>query len=148
MHQIVQAAYVERSGLAADAPLPGAASVTGDFGRADIRLQVDEAGELYILSKSDGMIRAITGPEPLLGDYNYDGAVDAADYEVWRTAFGTTVPRVGLWADGNRDGLVDAADFNVWRDHFVASIGVAVPEPSATVLACLAALWFSIARRR
>jgi hypothetical protein len=148
MHQIVQAAYVERTGLEADAPLPGAASVTGDFGRADIRLQVDEEGELYILSKSDGMIRAITGPEPLPGDFNYDGAVDAGDYEVWRSAFGTTVPRVGLWADGNRDGVVDAADFNVWRDHFAANIGVAVPEPSATLLACLAALLLAIARRR
>ena len=43
--------------------LPGAATVsdlTGG-GRADIRLAVDNAGELYVLSKSDGMIRALTG---------------------------------------------------------------------------------------
>jgi hypothetical protein len=43
--------------------LPGAATVsdlTGG-GRADIRLAMDHAGELYVLSKSDGMIRAITG---------------------------------------------------------------------------------------
>jgi hypothetical protein len=49
-------------------------------GRADIRIQIDEAGELYILSKSDGMMRAIVGPSPRpAGDYNGDGTVDAAD---------------------------------------------------------------------
>jgi hypothetical protein len=32
-------------------------------GRADIRLALDGDGELYILSKSDGMIRAVVGAE-------------------------------------------------------------------------------------
>lgn len=152
MHQIVHKKYIERTGLAASAPLPGAASVTGSFGRADIRLQVDEDGELYIISKSDGMIRAITGPEPLAGDYNYDGTVDEADYGVWLDSFGSTVPRVGLWADGNKDGVVDAADFTVWRDNFVglAESGGAsrsVPEPASAVVALIAALLACAARR-
>lgn len=145
MHQIVHAEYIERTGLAASSPLPGGASVTGAFGRADIRIQVDDDGELYIISKSDGMIRAITGPEPLPGDYNYDGVVNEADYEVWRSAFGTTVPRVGLWADGNKDGVVDAADFTVWRDHFAGDSellgggSLSVPEPASPLVACWAA---------
>jgi hypothetical protein len=32
-------------------------------GRADIRLAVDAAGELYVVSKTDGMIRAVVGAE-------------------------------------------------------------------------------------
>jgi len=30
-------------------------------GRADVRLSVDKDGELYLLSKTDGMIRKLTG---------------------------------------------------------------------------------------
>jgi hypothetical protein len=32
-------------------------------GRADIRLAVDATGELYVVSKTDGMIRAVVGAE-------------------------------------------------------------------------------------
>jgi hypothetical protein len=67
-------------------------------------------------------------------------------------------------ADGNFDGVVDAADYMVWRDHFgdtlvgagfgsLASIGgglaaVAVPEPTAALLACLAITTMACRRAR
>jgi hypothetical protein len=38
--------------------LPGRALVSG-VGRADANLAVDAAGELYVFTKSDGMIRAL-----------------------------------------------------------------------------------------
>ena len=60
MFPIVLASYQSRGGT--DPDLPGAATVSGP-GRADIRLAVDAAGELYIISKSDGMIRAVTGAQ-------------------------------------------------------------------------------------
>jgi len=54
--------------------LPGSAAATAGFdidgipygrGRADIRLGVDSEGELYVLSKSDGMLRRLLGaPSP------------------------------------------------------------------------------------
>jgi len=53
---IVLAAYKARGGT--DPDLPGSSTVSGP-GRADIRFAVDSAGELYILSKVDGMIRAV-----------------------------------------------------------------------------------------
>jgi hypothetical protein len=53
---IAQAAYRLRGGL--DPDLPGRARVSGT-GRADAQLAVDGAGELYVLSKSDGMIRRV-----------------------------------------------------------------------------------------
>jgi Glucose / Sorbosone dehydrogenase len=57
MAPITLAGYHARGGKAAD--LPGRAPVSG--GRSDIRLAMDSAGNLYILSKTDGMIRAVVG---------------------------------------------------------------------------------------
>lgn len=62
LYEIVAEEYRARGGPRS--VLPGSATVsdlTGG-GRADIRLAVDAAGELFVLSKSDGMIRAITTP--------------------------------------------------------------------------------------
>jgi len=55
---IAEIAYHSRGGK--DPDLPGRATVSGS-GRADARLAMDAAGELYLYTKSDGMIRAITG---------------------------------------------------------------------------------------
>jgi glucose/arabinose dehydrogenase len=57
MAPIIEIAYHARGGKAEH--LPGAERVPG--GRSDIRLAMDSAGELYIMSKSDGVIRAIAG---------------------------------------------------------------------------------------
>jgi len=61
MAAIVEAGYHSRGGK--DSDLPGSATVSGS-GRVDLRLAVDRAGELYLLSKSDGMIRAVIGVAP------------------------------------------------------------------------------------
>jgi hypothetical protein len=148
MFPIIHNTYIDRTGLPASSPLPQTANVTGTFGRADIRIAIDAEGELYILSKSDGMIRAIVGPEPIPGDYNYDGAVDDEDYDTWKAAFGTTVPVNGLWADGNADGTVDAADYTVWRNNVPAGAGsTSVPEPSGLSIVGLL-LWSVNLRNR
>ncbi|MEQ8846478.1 hypothetical protein [Botrimarina sp.] len=67
----------------------------------------------------------------LLGDYNLDGVVDAADYTVWRDSLGNDA---NLAADGNQDGMVNQADYDVWVSNYGASLGVgeavAVPEPA------------------
>jgi hypothetical protein len=64
-------------------------------------------------------------PIPLPGDYNHNGAVDAADYVVWRKTEGTP------------------AGYNAWRTHFgqpsgsgtaAVSPSSAVPEPAALLL--------------
>ena len=58
MFPIVDAAYHSRGGKSEK--LPGRALVSGE-GRADAQFAADAAGELYILTKSDGMIRAVVG---------------------------------------------------------------------------------------
>jgi glucose/arabinose dehydrogenase len=54
---ITEEAYHARGGK--EAGLPGRAVISG--GRSDIHFCMDRNGELYILSKSDGMIRAVVG---------------------------------------------------------------------------------------
>lgn len=84
----------------------------------------------------------VEGPiNTLVGDYNHNGQVDAADYEVWRETLGQSVP-AGSAADGDNSGLVDLADYDVWLSHFgnnsAASTAIAfVPEPSSTILATM-----------
>ena len=92
------------------------------------------------------LVLNLAGP----GDYNADGSVDTADYDVWRSQFGTSQ----YDADGNGDGIVDAADYSLWRDHAVlpASVGTttvgAVPEPDTmSTLGLLAAVTIMIVRR-
>jgi hypothetical protein len=57
MSPIAEVAYHARGGKAEH--LPGAGRVPG--GRSDVRFGVDSDGELYIMTKSDGVIRAIVG---------------------------------------------------------------------------------------
>ena len=57
MAPITESVYHSRGGQAEH--LPGAARIAG--GRSDIRFATDSDGELYVLSKSDGMVRAIVG---------------------------------------------------------------------------------------
>ena len=87
----------------------------------------------------------------LVGDYDGDGVVDDADYDLWQAQFGSTVTP-GHGADGNRDGKVDAADYVAWRVNEGLSLfpgagalssepGLAsavVPEPASLVFALLA----------
>jgi hypothetical protein len=58
MYPVTESAYHARGGK--DPDLPGTATVS-PTGRADARFAIDNAGELYLYSKSDGFIRAVTG---------------------------------------------------------------------------------------
>jgi hypothetical protein len=58
MAPIVTAAYHARGGR--DPDLPGTGAVAGS-GRVDLRFATDRNGELYLLSKSDGVVRSVTG---------------------------------------------------------------------------------------
>lgn len=90
----------------------------------------------------------------VLGDYNGDGMVDAADYSVWRDALGQSVdPYDG--ADGDGSGTVDAADYDVWKASFGiiapgagAGAIAAVPEPTSGALFALAAVFLVLCPRR
>ena len=75
-------------------------TLSGTFSQVNLPLLSNsltwDTTELY----TDGIL-AVIGGAGLLGDYNGDGRVDAADYTVWRDSEGATGS--GLAADGNGD---------------------------------------------
>jgi endonuclease I len=80
----------------------------------------------------------------LSGDYNRDGAVDAADYIIWRHALGQDVTEYS-GADGDGDGMIDEDDYGIWRANFGATASAvssvvpsAVPEPTSASLMAFA----------
>jgi hypothetical protein len=84
----------------------------------------------------------------VVGDYNGNGAVDAADYVMWRNSNGSTTE---LAADGNSDGAVNLRDYYFWVQRFGNSNSngaqAAVPEPAQQQLILLAlAAMFATAR--
>ncbi|TWT86618.1 Autotransporter-associated beta strand repeat protein [Pseudobythopirellula maris] len=95
-----------------------------------------------------------TGAPVLLGDYNGNGIVDAADFTVWRDNLGGD--NNALMGKGDETGLsagvVDMADYDLWVSQFgqmLPSLATSVPEPSALLLigfSIAAASWAS--RRR
>jgi hypothetical protein len=77
-------------------------------------------------------------PNPLAGDYNFDGTVDTADFVVWRKTAGSLTD---LRADGNRDGVVNDTDRLVWMANFgrpiLSSSSPAMDEDLASLRARL-----------
>jgi hypothetical protein len=89
-------------------------------------------GNWKAITRSDGTF----GVQPLtsagvLGDYNGNGTVDAADYVLWRNGGPLMNESASL-------GTVDQADYDFWRARFGATAGsasaqTAVPEPATLV---------------
>jgi hypothetical protein len=86
----------------------------------------------------------------LPGDYNGNGAVDAADYVVWRDNNGLMGGATPAQGDGTGDGNVTVEDYNFWRSSFGTGGGTGtamgtsallqtVPEPHSLVLSLFAA---------
>ncbi|HEX4412785.1 MAG TPA: glycosyl hydrolase family 18 protein [Lacipirellulaceae bacterium] len=70
--------------------------------------------------------------ETLMGDFDGDHEMNDADYDIWRSTFGSTTD---LRADANGNGVVDLADYLIWREHAASpgsgvSVGSQVPEPA------------------
>lgn len=76
----------------------------------------------------------VIAPPGVNGDYNNNGAVDAADYVLWRSKLNQNVTLPNDTTPGN----VGSADYTVWRSNFGATagsgtllVGDAVPEPTS-----------------
>lgn len=86
---------------------------------------------------------------PLVGDYNGDGFVDAADYTVYRDSLGDSVT-AGEGADGNGNGVIDTGDYDLWVENYGggSSTAAAVPEPAGLVLLACGVAAAAVRRRR
>lgn len=104
-------------------------------------------------SNFNGMDVAFSAPavEALLGDYNENDILDAADYTVWRDAFevGGTIP------NDPTGGVATEADYDYWKANFGSALGAgavagaAVPEPTSTfTLAATLVASLLVGRRR
>lgn len=89
---------------------------------------------------------------PVPGDYNDNGIVDSADYNVWLSNLGAAGPP-GIPGDGSGpfegtpDGVVDLLDYDFWKSRLGASAGATsqsttnIPEPAAVnLIACIMAV--------
>lgn len=85
----------------------------------------------------------------LVGDYNADGTVDAADYTVWRANLGSSGDSLANRNPANT-GVVSEDDFNSWRANYGASASSStlrsVPEASSFFLVIIGCL-FGLSRR-
>lgn len=79
----------------------------------------------------------------LPGDYNDDGAVDAADYTVWRDSVGASSGALPNDADG---GVIGTAQYNTWQANYGRVLGsqalevsrAVIPEPTTVTVAFVA----------
>lgn len=76
------------------------------------------------------------GTPGLIGDYNQDGKVDAADYVIWRNNSGTT----NILPNDAIGGVIGPSQYNQWRSHFGQSAGIGtsgslitIPEPAVAL---------------
>ena len=90
-----------------------------------------------------GLVSYVTGPGGVLGDYNNNGTVDAADYVVWRKNLDTSTSL----PNDETPGMVTQEDYDVWRAHFgqtaagagaALAASTAVPEPGIAALVVVA----------
>jgi hypothetical protein len=105
------------------------------------------AGLAWDLSQlyTTGVIRLVGNQ----ADFNSDGQVNVADYEVWVANYGA-IAATPSQGDANGDGFVDAADYTVWRDALAGdppttATSQAIPEPAGAALVLAA---FALAARR
>jgi hypothetical protein len=114
----------------------------GAEGPADRQLEVFQRTTLFESSAEAWENAALAWAAPSPGDVNGDGRVDLDDFGVLKNNFGAagfSVP-----GDLNRSGEVDLSDFgllkaNFGRQPWPTPQAQAVPEPSAWLLAALAA---------
>ena len=168
---IVRNAFdLRNDGVADGDHLPGQANNTDGSdpygvpyggGRADIRWALGTDNELYLISKSDGMIRQLlnfgdyTG---IAGDFDFDGKLTNADLQAMlaamkgSAAFESTHNLADAdWlalADFNHDGVVSLADIAPMLAALTAATPQSVPEPATlSLLAVGVAFGAALARK-
>jgi hypothetical protein len=120
---------------------------------ANTILYVQFVGDMGGLGYLNDMRIVASGVAPgVVGDYNANGVVDAADYVVWRNAGPTaTLP------NDSTPGVVNSSDYSAWKANFGKmpgggsglGVGAAVPEPVSITLILLGTIGLiSLNRRR
>jgi PEP-CTERM motif-containing protein len=85
-------------------------------------------------------------PQPVAGDYNNNGKVDAADYVLWRNGG-------PLQNEVHNPGTVSIEDYNEWKARFGkpgsgSGVNAGVPEPTTLAMLMLGIAAIQMVRRR
>jgi len=133
----------------------------GDFAQTNLTGDGPDGGNLLIdnalveVFKNSASVTPLANPNPdastgLLGDYNENDIVDAADYTVWRDNLGS-----GTALPNDDTAGVGQDDFTRWKNNFGMSLAgsgsvgaAAVPEPAAWVLGILGSVVGAALRRK
>lgn len=118
-----------------------------------------------LLTDADFTIDNFRTETAVAGDYNRNGATDAADYILWRNTVGNTGPTAnppasfsdmsanGAVSAGDYSQIIDSADYTFWRSKFGSAVsgsglggGSAVPEPSSVIVVLLGLAGFACRR--
>lgn len=119
-------------------------SLLGQFSNYSLPLLAPHI-DWSVFYNSDAILLAVVPSIP--GDYNADGAVDAADATILFTNWGP-VPPADPFVDVNRDGVVDAAEASVVFQNWTGDLSPqSLPEPSST-MTCLLLLALAVQRER
>lgn len=105
-----------------------------------------------------GILAGDIGSTGVPGDFNNDGATNAADFTVWRDNLGATFSvdaENPLFANGDNtgdsEGVVDDTDYLFWSDNYGAtatpSAVSGVPEPATLGLLAAGAIGLPLLRR-
>ena len=87
-------------------------------------------------------VEYVVGPVGVVGDYNDNGIVDAADYTVWQDNVGAPA---GTLPNDIHGGPIDRDHYNTWVANYGSTLGAgslsdsAVPEPASVLLLIMAA---------
>lgn len=127
-------------------PLFNTQAMIRTYGVWMLQVSTGMIGKTFQISVGDGDIFLVATDLPPFptGDYNHDREVDLADYDYWKSTFGSIE---NLDADGNENGIVDAADYTVWRFNFEnrelselskSANAAPIPEPATLEFAVVA----------
>ncbi|MGE3244624.1 MAG: FG-GAP-like repeat-containing protein, partial [Pirellulales bacterium] len=120
----------------------GLGDFTGTVDLVEIEWPASGIEQRYVDVPVDSTLSA---RERLLGDFNGDGYVDAADYTMWRNSEGMTGDDLAADVAGPQglpDGVVDQLDYWYWKANFGLSYAVggganqataSVPEPAGCI---------------
>ncbi|TWT90378.1 hypothetical protein Mal64_07670 [Pseudobythopirellula maris] len=109
----------------------------------------DDPRAIYLLDNVRLEFEAATGGV-LVGDFNDNGVVDAADFTVWRDNLGAG-DESSINNAGDGLGGVDMADYDLWVANFgdtAEALAVSAPEPAALSLLLLFGASWALRRRQ
>lgn len=126
------------------------ATIEGLSPGPDGNLYVNFIGKTGYFGYLNSMMIESSTPAGVVGDYNGDHKVDAADYTVWRDHLGQTFNLPNR--DPANTGAISSADYTSWKNHYTGGSGSlaagAVPEPGTIVFCLLASVGAACVRAR